>query len=81
MMKYLEMNIKSKTRCTVSVFGLYRVSAWGRLFLPSRCRLVAVILIYFTRHAGCNIEFEVDMSNEKTTMTDEKYNDLIVWRS
>ena len=44
MMKYLEMNIKSKTRYTVSFFRLYRVSAWGRLFLPSRCRIFNIFI-------------------------------------
>ena len=42
MMKYLEMNIKSKTRYTVSVFRLYTLCFGTALFaasLPSRCRI------------------------------------------
>lgn len=44
-----------KTRCTVSVFGLYRVSAWGRLFLPCRCHLFNIV--YTAQGGGDNVDF------------------------
>ena len=49
-------------------FSDYTHCALGRLFLPRRCRLVAVFLIYFIQYkkkGGDNVDFEVSMRNDK----------------